>query len=134
MDPSGPHLAHETGRTVARRRGFVAIEKLGSGRYRARYTGPDLKKHSAPITFDTKLDAEGWLVDERRLIQSGEWLPPSHRRQKAPLTELTFGEYAETWWQERTLKPTTRMHYRGTLDRDLLPVFGAITMRAITPE
>jgi integrase len=119
---------------VARRRGFGAIEKLASGQYRARYTGPDLKRHSAPLTFNSKLDAEGWLVDERRLIQSGDWLPPSHRRERPLLADLTFGEYAETWWQERTLKPTTRSHYRGTLNRDLLPVFGSITMRAITPE
>ena len=79
--PSCPRGAHETGWTVASRRGFGTVEKLTSGRYRPRYTGPDLKRHSAPFTFDTKLDAEAWLVDERRLIQSGEWLPPSHRRQ-----------------------------------------------------
>ncbi len=108
--------------------------RLASGQYRPRYTGPDLKRHSAPFTFDSKLDAEAWLVDERRLIQSGEWLPPSHRRQTKTLTEMCFGEYAETWWEERTLKPTTRAEYRYVLDRDLLPVFGEIPLKAITSE
>ena len=51
---------------MAEKRGFGEIERLPSGRVRARYTGPDLRRHSAPITFETKLDAEAWLVDERR--------------------------------------------------------------------
>ena len=59
---------------MAEKRTFGEIEKLPSGRVRARYTGPDLRRHSAPFTFDTRLDAEAWLVDERRLMVSGEWM------------------------------------------------------------
>jgi hypothetical protein len=61
---------------MRRRRGFGSIDRLASGNYRARYSGPDLGRHSAPFTFDTRGDAESWLAKERRLIQSEEWTPP----------------------------------------------------------
>ena len=119
---------------MAEKRGFGEIERLPSGRIRARYTGPDLQRHSAPITFETKLDAEAWLVDERRLIASGEWLAPDRRGVPQATSDLTFGEYAETWLAERALKPTTHHRYTMVLKDDLLPPFGPIPMRAITPE
>jgi len=42
-----------------------------SKRWQAFYTGPDTALHYAPSTFETKLDAEAWLTDERRLIAPG---------------------------------------------------------------
>lgn len=59
-----------------RKRSFGRIAKLPSKRYRARYTGPDACLHNAPTTFDSRMDAEAWLADERRLIASGAWTPP----------------------------------------------------------
>jgi len=50
------------------KRGFGEVGQLPSGRYRARYTGPDGGRHSAPITFVARIDAEGWLVDQERMI------------------------------------------------------------------
>ena len=41
------------------KRGFGSIRKLPSGRYQARYTGPDGGEHKAPKTFAEKIDAEG---------------------------------------------------------------------------
>jgi len=41
---------------------FGGIRRLPSGRYQARYSGPDLVRHTAPITFDSKGDAETWLA------------------------------------------------------------------------
>lgn len=119
---------------MAEKRGFGEIERLPSGRIRARYTGPDLRRHSAPITFETRLDAEAWLVDERRLIASGEWLPTDRRGVPQVTSDLTFGEYAETWLAERAIKPTTYERYRLILKYDLLPPYGPIPMRAISPE
>ena len=43
------------------RREFGSIRKLASGRHQAVYTGPDLLRHVAPTTFQSKIDAEGWL-------------------------------------------------------------------------
>ena len=54
-----------------------------SKRWQAFYTGPDTALHYAPSTFDTKMDAEAWLVDERRIIASGAWVAPAERHHAA---------------------------------------------------
>lgn len=32
-------------------------------------------RHLGPTTFTTKADAETWLSDERRILESGQWRP-----------------------------------------------------------
>lgn len=121
----------------AGKRGFGQLSKLPSGRIRARYTGPDGALHNAPATFDTKQDAEAWLVDERRLIAAGGWTSPKQRatvRYRAKTDVLTFGKYADAWLRDRTLKPRTREHYRNLLDRQLFPTFADVPLVDITPE
>jgi integrase len=112
------------------------VEPLPSGRYRARYTGPDLERHKGPVTFDTRMDAEAWLVAERALVVAGTWTPPAERIAAARAAQeqaLTFGLYAEQWWAERTLSPRTRATYRTLLDRFLIPAYGDRRLEAITP-
>ena len=48
------------------KRSFGQIRRLPSKRWQAFYTGPDTRLHYAPSTFEAKIDAEGWLTDERR--------------------------------------------------------------------
>ncbi|HEY3530385.1 MAG TPA: site-specific integrase [Nocardioides sp.] len=118
------------------KRGFGQLTRLPSGRIRARYTGPDGQLHNAPATFETNLDAEAWLTDERRLVASGAWSSPKARaeaRYRGPKS-LTFGEYADAWLRDRTLKPRTRSHYRSLLDRQLFPTFASLALPDIGPE
>lgn len=126
------------------RRQFGQITKLPSGRYRARYADPEGRstsngepvRHAAPWTFDTRGDAEAWLADERRLVQSGEWTPPTDRqaaKRRAKENVLTFETYATAWLRDRDLKPRTRHHYQRLLDRLLLPTFGPSDLATITP-
>lgn len=110
------------------KRGFGSIRRLPSGRYQARYTGPDSAEHKAPGTFDTRMDAEAWLTDRRRDISRGEWTASAFRPRV-----LRLGEYAATWLAERNLKPRTRAHYASLLDRLILPTFADTPIRAITP-
>lgn len=121
----------------ARRRGWGRLRKLPSGRWQASYTGPDLAVHKAVATFQSALDAEGWLTDERRLIDSGRWTPPHTRNAARPAVE-TFSAYAESWLKMRAdsgrIKPRTTALYRALLDRHLLPTFGDQPMTAITPS
>ena len=56
-------------RRAKAKRGFGEVDALPSGRFRARYTGPDGARHSASITFMARIDAEGWLVDQERMIR-----------------------------------------------------------------
>jgi integrase len=115
-----------------KRRDFGQRRRLPSRRWQAGYTGPDLRMHYAPTTFETASDAEAWLVGERRLIASGGWTPPKGRREAARAE--TFGRYAERWMSHRDLKPRTREHYRSLLDRQILPTFGQVSLRSITSE
>ncbi|MBB2892187.1 tyrosine-type recombinase/integrase [Flexivirga oryzae] len=115
------------------KRQFGAIEVLPSGRYRAKYRGPDRMRYAALHTFDTKLDAEAWLADERRAISADTWVPPSQRAARRREVE-TFGTYAEKWMRRRDLKPRTAQHYRSLLDRQILPTFADVSLKAITSE
>lgn len=110
---------------MARKRTFGEVSKLPSGRYRARYTGPDGQRHKAPRTFQTKGDADTWLTLRESEVIRDEWTP----RQQ---TRSPFGEYAREWIAHRELKPTTRQHYEKLLDRQILPTFESVPLRQIT--
>ena len=114
---------------MARKASFGSVRKLPSGRYQARYTAPDLVRHTAPLTFDTRGDAETWLAMRRSEVARGVWLPPS-----SAARALTFGAYAETWLADRPLKPRTRSHYRTILASRILPTFADVVLKAITPS
>src|SRR5215218_3071857 len=88
-------------------------------------------KHTAPTTFETSIDAEGWLAAERRLIEAGTWRPPRDR--EVTLKSITLADYSATWLADRTLKPRTRQHYRSLLDHQILPTLGERQVRLLTP-
>lgn len=115
------------------KRDFGTIRKRANGRYQAYYMGPDQAFHRAPSTFETKADAEAWLVGERRLIQNDDWTPTKSRRARVIRATESFGPYAEAWLEYRELKPRTRALYRRQLDRFLLPYFADTSLRDITP-
>ncbi len=114
-----------------RKRAFGQLTRLPSRRYRARYTGPDGHLHNAPMTFDSREDAEAWLTDERRRISAGTWVAPSLRRTGHM---MTLEHYAERWLSRRDLKPRTQAHYRSLLERQILPYLGDRPLKAITSE
>ena len=118
-------------RVPSRRRGFGAIRRLPSARYQASFVGPDTVRHTAPTTFETREDAEAWLVDRRREIADAgaEWMPPAVRKRARP---VTFREYATGWLAGRPLKPRTRDLYDGLLTNHLLPTFGDTPLPTIT--
>ena len=69
------HLArilHAGRLSMGSKRSFGQLRRLPSGRWQAGYTGVDTRVHRAPTTFTAKIDAEGWLASERRLVESGE--------------------------------------------------------------
>ena len=73
---------------MAGRSGFGNTRKLPSGRWQARYTGPDALVYVGPTTFQTKGDAQAWLA-ERATASSRieQWSSPDDRaiRQPPPL-------------------------------------------------
>lgn len=125
------------GRQRKRREQFGQIDKLASGRHRARYTGPDGERYPAPRTFDNITDARTWLAARQTEISTGKWMPPHVAAAQAAERSQTLATYATKWMDERTnsrgdhLKPRTREEYRRLLAgplADLTPLLlGAIT-------
>lgn len=114
------------------KRGFGEVGQLPSGRYRARYTGPDGGRHSAPITFVARIDAEGWLVDQERMISRGEWEPPARQVREVHEAPLLLGEYAATVVVRRRIRPGTAALYAKLLRLTILPAFARRPLGEIT--
>ncbi len=139
---SGTYLArpHEIRGAMARS-DFGNTRKLPSGRYQARYTGPDGREYKAPTTFRTKMDAQSWLIDRRREIDRELWSPPGSMAQIAAkkANDTTFKEYAENWLKFRTVKgrplaPKTKADYQDLLNLHVYPTFGDKKLQEISME
>jgi hypothetical protein len=83
-------------------RGWGAIRKLPSGKYQASFIGKDLHRHTALGTFDSKLNAEGWLANEKgyldRCRMTGEtWKTPQLRADEQKATVLLLRDYGKDW-------------------------------------
>nr|WP_300148174.1 hypothetical protein [Propionicimonas sp.] len=121
------------------RRAFGCVRKLPSGRWQARYTGPHLAEHKAPVTFAFKKDAESWLGAEDRLIAGGGWVAPARRQAAASAGAVTVGDYVERIIQRRATRsrkpmaPTTADLYRKDYRLELQEPFGAVQLTALTP-
>jgi integrase len=101
------------------KRRFGRVRELPSGRWQARYKGPDGIDRPAPHTFDSKTSAERWLTLTEAEIIHGDWIDPDAGR-------VLFGKYASDWIEERPgLRPKTAELYRYRLRRHLSPAFGA---------
>lgn len=102
---------------TAKRR-FGRIRQLPSGRWQARYPGPDGIDRPAPETFATRTDAEIWLTKKEAEILAGEWINPDAGK-------IPFEEYGRAWIEERpNLRPRTVELYGYLLRVHLLPTFG----------
>ncbi len=88
---------------VARKRrpkGSGTVRQLPSGRWQARHRRDEGTMQSAPVTFDSRLDAGRWLADHAE----GVAVAPG-RRDDPPL-----GDYAAAWLASREIKPRTLGH------------------------
>ncbi|MFC5831213.1 tyrosine-type recombinase/integrase [Nonomuraea insulae] len=107
------------------KRRFGRVRKLPSGRFQARYQGPDGVDRTAPNTFATKKEAEIWLTKKEAELLAGDWLNPD-------LGKVSFKEYGSTWIDERPgLRPKTVQLYEGLLRIHLLPTFGNCAMSEV---
>ncbi len=109
-----------------RRRRFGSIRRLPSGRYQARYSGPDGVDRPADDTFDTKTEAEDWLTLKEAEILEGEWID------RTP-AKSSFPDYVATWIEERPgLRPKTVQIYRGLLRSHIAPHLATVTVGEMT--
>jgi integrase len=115
------------------RRSWGTLRTMRNGRIQASYVYDDGRRYYATHTYDNKLDAEGWLANERKLIELGEWSPPESRAALKVMAGVTLREYADDWMLHRDLTPKTRSLYTRLLKTRVLPGLGDQMLRAVTP-
>jgi hypothetical protein len=114
------------GNNKGRRRRFGTVRRLPSGRWQARYPGPDGVMRPADDTFATRAAAEDWLTLTEAEILEGDWIDPD-------AGEILIPEYAATWIEERPdLRPKTVRNYQGLLRRHVTPHLAAVTVSELT--
>jgi integrase len=97
------------------------IEKRPSGRYRARFRGPDGSVVSE--TFDLKRDAGNWLDDQRGDMARGAWVDPRAGKQ-------LFEAWADEWaaaqdgWKDSTTEAWPRIRARLVTRVGKVPLAG----------
>jgi integrase len=111
---------------MAGKRRFGRVRRLPSGRWQARYRGPDDIDRPAPGTFATKGDADRWLSLTEADIIKDNWLDPDIGR-------VLLADYARSWVAERpNLRPKTVQLYEGLVRIHLVPGLGSLAIADIT--
>jgi integrase len=110
---------------MARSSRFGHVEKLPSGKWRARCTGPDGVRRSK--TFRTKTDARVWLSTIEAAVAQKTWRPPESGL-------LTVGSYAAGHLTRADLRSSTRELYRSTWKRHLEAPWGSVPVAEVTRE
>src|SRR3954447_1500160 len=116
---------------MGRRRSFGTVRLLPSGRYQARYPGPDGRLRTAPDTFESKTDAAQYLSTVETDMLRGQWNDPR-------AGGISLRAYADAWLADRRVKgrplaPRTRDTYRHSLDAWILPTLGDLPLTKIGP-
>ncbi|MFF3853034.1 tyrosine-type recombinase/integrase [Micromonospora sp. NPDC002575] len=109
-------------------RRFGNLRKLPSGRYQARYPGPDGRMRNAPETFSRKSDADRYLTLVEAQMVRREWVDPD-------LAKVKLDDYARRWIEQRpNLRPRTVHLYSWLLEKHIVPYLGGTELgRLDTP-
>lgn len=110
---------------MAGKRRFGRVRKLPSGRWQARYPGPDGIDRPAPDTFRTKTDADVWLSQKETELRRTGWVDPA-----AGLVPLAT--YFDEWLADRVLRPRTVALYRDLFRLYLAKPLGGTPLAKIT--
>lgn len=110
-----------------KRRRFGRVRQLPSGRWQARYPGPDGQLRNAPHTFAREKDADQWLSEVETDLRRGDWTDPDAGK-------IPLGQYAKAWIEERAgLSVRTKELYHGLLRNHLDPHIGHLTLLELSP-
>ncbi|HEU5476141.1 MAG TPA: tyrosine-type recombinase/integrase [Actinophytocola sp.] len=110
-----------------KRRRFGRVRQLPSGRWQARYPGPDGQLRAAPYTFEREADADRWLGEVETDLRRGDWTDPDAGR-------IPLGLYAKAWIEERPgLAVRTVELYEGLLRNHIDPYLGDVMLADLSP-
>lgn len=102
-----------------------SVNKLPSGRFRARYLDPESDSWISQ-TFDRQTDAKDWVAGIRTAREAGIWVDPRKSR-------LTFAEWGDIFWPIQVgYKPKTLGQQQGLYRRELVPAWGSTPLDKIT--
>jgi len=99
------------------------VQKVGPGRYKARYRDPSNRERSK--TFKKKSDADRFAASVEADMARGVWVSPDRGR-------LRFSHYAEVWLSTLEAKPKTIAGYESILNKWVLPRFGDVRISRMT--
>lgn len=111
---------------MAGRRDWGRVRQLPSGRWQARYPGPDGVLRPAPETFESRKAAASWLSDKQAEINRDEWIDPNAGK-------VTLAEYGTKWIRERPLEETTRERYESVFRLHVVPYLGGLSLTQVKP-
>ncbi|MFP5256092.1 MAG: tyrosine-type recombinase/integrase [Acidimicrobiia bacterium] len=101
------------------------IRKTASGRFEARFRGPDGTEHAK--RFTTRRDAQTFLDRLGVDRQAGRWRDPRAGK-------MLFADWVQLWQPNTVdLRPSTRARDDSYLRNHVLPRFGTLRLDAITP-
>jgi len=124
----GPGPRKAAGRRRSRR-AFGTVERLPSGRFRARVIGPKGRYVSAPATFSNRTDASMWADVQHADLVRGSWRAPVK-----PSASPSVAAYVERWIEEHpTARESTKELYRGLLRTCITPTLGRASVSGLTP-
>ena len=109
---------------MAGRATFGHVEHLPSGKWRARYTGPDGIRRSR--SFRTKTDARAWLASTSADVTRKAWKAPEHGRR-------TVGAYAADYLTRSDLRDSTRALYESSWRNHLSTYWEIVPVGDVTP-
>ena len=108
----------------AREQPSGTVDRLPSGRYRARYVGQDGERRSR--VFSTKADAWARLSTQQADLVRKSWRAPEDSRR-------TLGGYADDYVARDGLRESTRALYDGLWRRHLADHWCEVAVGDITP-
>lgn len=106
------------------KRTFGTVDGLPSGRFRARYRGPDGRRHAK--VFSTRADAWAWLATQQTDLLRKIWRAPTASRR-------TVGDYAEDYLGRHDLRASTRVLYAGLWRHHLAKPWADAPVDEVTP-
>lgn len=100
------------------------LETLPSKRVRAVYRDADGTRHSQ--TFPNRREAKAFLAATVTDLDRGHWIDPRGG-------QIPFADWAQRWTEARLVRVSTAASENGRLRNHLLPFFGRMALKDITP-
>ena len=110
---------------VPRRRVFGSTRLRSSGKWQALITEDGRRKSLG--TFDSRMSADLAIANYQSGATDSVWAG-------GPLESISFRDWATDWLEHKyELKPASRSNYNSLLKNHLLPAFGDLRLRDVTP-